>query len=73
MILDYRNIKSDYQDFILWLIDNPFQGCLIYIGLCILACIIMFPMVILSVGAGYAFTQAFSNTFYGVMTGAICT
>jgi len=54
-----RDKVSDYFiDFIAWLGEHPFLGAFYYIIICIVASIVLFPVVLLTIGSGYAFTQA---------------
>ena len=51
-----QNLKDKLLDFINWLKDNPVLGGIAFIFIYMIATILWFPGIILTIGSGFAFT-----------------
>jgi uncharacterized membrane protein YdjX (TVP38/TMEM64 family) len=71
IIIDHDDVYNYYFDFLNWLEKNPLRGAFYLIGVYTLAVSVFFPGFLIGGGAGFAFTQAFDNAFYGWIVGVL--
>jgi hypothetical protein len=61
VIFDSKRLTGFFEDFIEWLKDNPVLAPFVLVLAYIVATIFFFPGLILTLGAGFAFNQAYGN------------
>jgi len=70
-LFNIGTIKQWFVDFLDWLQLNPKKGFILFMGLYIIATIFFIPGLILTMGSGFAFSQATNNIFLGTLIGTI--
>uniref|UniRef100_A0A7S4JVV3 VTT domain-containing protein n=1 Tax=Odontella aurita TaxID=265563 RepID=A0A7S4JVV3_9STRA len=63
-------IKDGIQTFLRWIEENPIEGFFMFMGVYVLATVLFVPGLILTLGAGYVFSNAF-GTGLGLFVGTI--
>jgi len=71
VIVFSKQVKEGLANFIQWIADHPVSGPLILSLVYIVATVFFIPGSILTIGAGYAFNQAFKSTGIALAVGAL--
>lgn len=71
VIVDSSRFTGILEDFIDWMEDNPILAPFVFIIVYTLATIFFFPGLILTLGAGFAFNEAYGNVGLAILVGSI--
>ncbi|CAI2367132.1 unnamed protein product [Moneuplotes crassus] len=71
VIVDSSRLTGVFEDFIDWMEDNPILAPFVFIVVYILATIFFLPGLILTLGAGFAFNEAYGNVGLAILVGSI--
>jgi len=70
-IFNFTYIKEQFVNFLGWLELNPLLGAFLFMGLYIVATVCFIPGLILTMGSGFAFSQATGNILVGTLIGTV--
>uniref|UniRef100_A0A7S3J780 VTT domain-containing protein n=2 Tax=Euplotes harpa TaxID=151035 RepID=A0A7S3J780_9SPIT len=70
-IVDKDRLTAVFKSFIDWMRDNPVLAPFVLIVVYIIATVLFIPGIILTLGAGFAFNQAYNNVGLAIFVGSV--